>query len=89
MSHVFLFFRVISFLGMYRAHGKPLISLNHDANMYIFEILFILCMCATCACATCVCTIRVQVPVKPEEGVKAPGTGMTGSSELPNMGAGN
>lgn len=70
--------QAINFLGIYRARGKPLISLNHDANMYIFQILFVL--------RVCVC---VQVPVKPEEGVKAPGTGMTGSSDMPNMGAGN
>lgn len=80
--------RDINFLGRYRARGKPLISLNHDANMYIFQILFILRVCVCMCTYLCVCTMCVQVPVKPE-GVKAPGTGMTGSSEMPNMGAGD
>ena len=57
----------ISLLGTYKADSKPLISLSHDVNVYIFKVLFIHTVCARArACApayvymyVCMCTMSV------------------------------
>lgn len=44
----------IALLGTYRANSKPLISLSHDVNMYIFKGLFIHIVCVHTHARTCV-----------------------------------